>query len=158
MNASRQTRCADTTHTSTVSDDEEEEPVLVNSALLSGIPTSMLLPDTPSNSGSLGTANAGTANADLGQSGTTIGSTVGLEPLRWMKAMLSSMSNPNAGGIPNEQADNGCAADEALGITYTDESAQLNVLELDTFTLPAPILSMAQSCIYVPLHCSQPLH
>ena len=54
----------DITHTSTVSDDEEEEPIPVNSALLSGIPTSMPLPDAPPNSGSLGTANAGTWGHD----------------------------------------------------------------------------------------------
>ena len=148
MNTSIQTRCVDTTHTSAVSDDEEEEPVPVNSALLSGIPTSVPLPDVLTNSGSPGTTNAGTANADLGQSGTTVGMTAGLEPLRWMKAMLSSMSNPNAGGIPNEQEDNGYTTDEALGITYTDESTQLNVLELNPDTLPAAILSMARSCIY----------
>ena len=97
------------------------------------------------NSGSPGTANTGTANADLGQSGTTVGMTAGLEPLRWMKAMLSSMLNPNAGGIPNEQEDNGYTADEALGITYTDESAQLNMLKLNTDTLwslPVAILTI----------------
>ena len=151
MNASRQTRRADTMHTATVSDDKEEELVPVNSVLLSRMPTSMPLLDAPPNSGSPGTTNTGMANADLGQSGAAEGTTVGLDPLRWMKAMLSSMSNPNAGGIPNEQEDNGYTTDEALGITHTDESAQLNVLELDTDTLPEAILSMAWSHIYVPL-------
>ena len=141
-------------HTSAVSDDKEEEPVPVNTALLSRLPLPMPLPATPPASGSPGTTNTGTVNADLGQLGVTEGATAGLEPLRWMKAMLNSMTNPNARGTPDEQGDR-CTPDEALVVTYTDESAQKNVLKPDTDTLPVAILSMAWSCIYIHFHCSQ---
>ena len=45
------------------------------------------------------------------------------------------MTNPNAGGMPNKQAVDGCSPDKALGVTYVDKSTQMNMLELDTDTL-----------------------
>ena len=138
-------------HTSAVSDHKEEEPVPINTALLSSLPLPVPLPATLPTAGSLGTANAGMANADLGQFGVTEGAAMGLEPLRWMKAMLNSMMNLNMGGMPNEQEADGCAPVKALGVTYTDKSTQMNVLELDTDTLQVTILSMARSHIYIPL-------
>ena len=85
MNAGRQTRRADPMHPSTVSDNEEEEPVPVNTALLSGLPPPVSLPAVLPTAGAPGTTNTGMANADLGQSGVTDGAAAGLEPLRWMK-------------------------------------------------------------------------
>ena len=94
----------------------------------------------------------GTINANASLLNLTEEATVGLEPLRWMKVTMNSMSNPNIGGLPNDQASMDPPQTKPLELhTYTDESAQKHALELSMDTLPAAILLMACAHIYVPL-------
>ena len=69
-------------HTSTFSDDEEEEPVPVDTSLLLGLPGPALLPTAPPVLGSLGAENPGNASANTNLSGSTEDAAASLEPLR----------------------------------------------------------------------------
>ena len=151
MNASRQARQADPTHTSTVLDNEEEELVPIDMSLMSGLPAPASLLTALPVLGSLGADNTGIANANMNLSGLTEDAAANLEPIRWMKVMMNTMINPNTGRVLNKQGNDECTPDEALAVTHTNESAQKNTLELDMDSLPMTLLLMACARIYVPL-------